>query len=121
MDHAEKIVFRVREKAFIARVAAFVLQGEQVAIVVGATIYLHGTKEAELLNSTAWLRHELKHVQQYQQKGTFSFLLKYFWESLRKGYWNNRYEIEARAAEKIIGFEKNFEVVSRKEEQVTNN
>jgi hypothetical protein len=114
-------MFRVREKAFIARAAAFVLKGEKVAIVIGSTIYLHGTKKTDLLTSTAWLRHELLHVQQYQQHGTFLFAIKYLWESFRKGYRNNRYEIEARKAETVFDFEKKFEVVSRKEEQITNN
>lgn len=111
-------MFRVREKAFIASVAAFVLKGDKVAIVIGSTIYLNGTKEMELLKSTTWLRHELMHVQQYRQYGTFLFGIKYLWESFRKGYRNNRYEIEARKMETVFDFEKKFEVVSRKEEQI---
>lgn len=121
MDHAEKIVFRIREESLAAAVVAYFLKGKKVALVIGSSIYLYGAKETELLESTAWFRHELMHVQQYKKEGTWYFLIKYGWESLRKGYWNNRYEIEARAAEKIIDFEKKFEVVSRKEELVTNN
>jgi hypothetical protein len=54
------------------------------------------------------------HVQQYKKEGIGWFLIQYGWESIRKGYWNNRYEIEARDAAKVIDFEKKFEVVSRR-------
>jgi hypothetical protein len=40
------------------------------------------------------LLHELRHVQQFFESKTFP--LRYIWESLRRGYHNNRYEIEAR-------------------------
>ncbi len=114
MDHDEKIAFFIQEKSFIARLAAYFLKGEKVAIVIGKKIYLHGAKEEELMESTTWFRHELMHIQQFKKEGTFLFLIKYCWESLRKGYRNNRYEIEARAAAQVIGFEKKFKVVSRR-------
>ncbi|MDB5256228.1 MAG: hypothetical protein JWM14_923 [Chitinophagaceae bacterium] len=114
MDHAEEIEFHIREQTLIARAAAFFLKGQKVAIVIGNTIHLHGTKEVELLATITWLRHELRHVQQYRQHGKFLFLAKYGWESLRNGYRNNRYEIEAREAEGVSGFEKKFKVVSRR-------
>lgn len=44
--------------------------------------------EAELL------LHELRHVQQFQASA--SFPLRYIWESLRRGYHANRYEVDAR-------------------------
>jgi len=28
-------------------------------------------------------------------------LVKYLWESIRKGYYNNRFEVEARKAEEL--------------------
>lgn len=114
MDHAEKIEFHVREHSVVARVAAFFLKGQKVAIVVGRTIHLHGATEAELLETMDWLRHELLHIQQYRRHGIFLFLIRYGWESLKRGYWDNRYEIEAREAEGIIDFEKKFKVVSRR-------
>ena len=43
--------------------------------------------------------HELKHVEQYDRMGTIGFLWKYLQESLRKGYFNNALELEARNAE----------------------
>ena len=92
MDHAEKIKYSIQEKSWLAYLAALVLKGQKVAIVVGQTIYLHGTKEEELLTSSSWLRHELMHVEQYHREGLFIFLIKYSWESLCKGYAKNCYE-----------------------------
>lgn len=43
------------------------------------------------------IAHELEHVRQWREVPLFP--LRYAWESLRRGYWNNRYEVEARAAE----------------------
>jgi hypothetical protein len=44
--------------------------------------------EAELL------LHEIRHVQQFQASA--SFPLRYVWESLRRGYHANRFEVDAR-------------------------
>jgi hypothetical protein len=44
--------------------------------------------EAELL------LHEIRHVQQFQ--ASVSFPLQYIWESLRRGYHANRFEVDAR-------------------------
>jgi hypothetical protein len=44
-------------------------------------------------------RHELEHVYQVKRMGWFKFYSTYLWYSLRHGYWNNPYEIEARAME----------------------
>ena len=44
--------------------------------------------EAELL------LHEIRHVQQFQASS--SFPLQYVWESLRRGYHANRFEVDAR-------------------------
>jgi len=79
--------------------AAAKLGTERVAIVVGHTIHLHGAAYSDLLANKAWLRHELCHVKQYEEHGFLLFIARYLWESLRKGYHNNRFEVEARAAE----------------------
>jgi hypothetical protein len=89
----------IKENAFIARLAAWKLNARQVAIVIGHTIYLHNTSKATFLNNLRWLRHELKHVQQFEEHGFLPFIVKYLWESMKSGYTNNRYEVEARAAE----------------------
>jgi len=40
------------------------------------------------------LRHEVVHIHQY--RSIRFFLIKYFWETIKKGYWNNKFEIKAR-------------------------
>lgn len=44
-------------------------------------------------------RHELEHVYQVRREGWFKFYLTYLWESLRRGYKGNKYEIAANAVE----------------------
>jgi hypothetical protein len=68
-------------------------------MVLGKTIHLHQTSKTDFLANEAWFRHELCHVAQYQRYGTVNFLLRYVWESIRKGYYHNKYEVEARQAE----------------------
>jgi hypothetical protein len=43
------------------------------------------------------LLHELEHVRQWREDPLFP--LRYTTETLRNGYWNNRYEQQAREAE----------------------
>jgi hypothetical protein len=93
------IDFRIKERSFIARLAAWKLKSDKVAIVIGKTIHLHNTGRPEFLQNKRWVLHELKHVEQFQQHGFFPFLFLYLLESVRRGYTNNKYEIEARAAE----------------------
>lgn len=40
------------------------------------------------------LLHEIRHVQQFEASS--SFPLRYVWESLRRGYHANRFEVDAR-------------------------
>ena len=41
------------------------------------------------------LLHEARHVAQFE--ASWAFPLLYLVESLRRGYWNNRFEVDARA------------------------
>lgn len=46
-----------------------------------------------------WLRlrrHERVHVAQMRKHGVLKFYALYLWYSIRYGYWNNPFEIEAR-------------------------
>ncbi len=72
---------------------------EKMAMVLGTTIHLHNTSVEELLRNRRWLRHELAHIRQFRELGFIRFLWEYLIESMRKGYYHNRFEIEARAAE----------------------
>lgn len=91
--------FKIKENSFIARMAALKLGVKQVAIVIGRTIHLHQTDKKSFLDNKAWLRHELKHIEQFHRYGFLPFIFLYLWESVRHGYYNNRFEREARAAE----------------------
>lgn len=90
---------RVKENSWIAKLAAKKMKADNVAIVFGRTIHLHNTSKQQFLNDPDWLRHELKHVQQYQQNGFAGFICKYVFDWMKNGYYNNRFEKEARESE----------------------
>ncbi len=90
---------RIKERSLLARIAAWQLGAHSVALTWGYTIHLHRADAAALLKDEAWLRHELKHVEQFRRHGRLTFLVLYLWETLRRGYFENRFEVEARAAE----------------------
>ena len=89
----------IKEKSFIARIAALKLGCRRVAIVVGKTIHLHNTTKLEFLANLAWVRHEMVHLDQFRRYGKLKFVILYICESIQNGYWNNRFEVEARMAE----------------------
>lgn len=93
---------RIRENSWLAKIAAAKMRSAKVAIVFGSTIHLHNTKREDFLKDSDWVCHELKHVEQYQQNGFVLFICKYLWEWIRKGYYNNRFEAEARENEKNV-------------------
>jgi len=92
---------RIKENSLLARVAAYKLETKQCAIVINRTIYLHNTSRKDFLANKKWLLHELKHVEQYQRYGTIRFVILYLYETIKRGYRNNRFEVEAREAELI--------------------
>jgi hypothetical protein len=97
-----KTEIRIRENSLLARAAAFKLRADSMAITLGGTIHLHNADREEFLNNEQWLRHEMAHVRQFRRYGFLRFITLYLLESLRKGYQNNRFEVEARAAEKQV-------------------
>jgi len=90
---------RVIENSWIARFAAWNMRNKQVAMVINQQIHLWGVTKNDFLANRRWVKHELKHVEQYARLGTTSFLVAYTWEWIRHGYFNNKFEVEARAAE----------------------
>ena len=94
------MTYRIKENSYRARLAAWKLSSNKVAIVFGSTIYLYNASREELLANNRWLRHELKHIEQYKRFGFFTFLFLYIAETIRNGYVNNKFEVEAREAEK---------------------
>ena len=91
----------IKENSWLAAIAAKKLSTKSVAMVLGNTIYLHGAGKEEFLQYTRWLKHELCHLQQYRQHGYIGFIVKYLWQTIRNGYYNNKYEIAARAEEEL--------------------
>ena len=82
----------LRRGGLPARVAGWLLgQSSVAAITLRRTVYFgaHTRLDARLL------LHELRHVEQFRERT--SFPVRYIWESLRRGYHQNRYEVDARA------------------------
>ena len=69
------------------------------AAVLGRTVHLWNVSREEFLSNPSWVVHELEHVRQFKHYGFFRFAILYLLEHQRKGYVNNRFEIEAREAE----------------------
>jgi hypothetical protein len=81
---------RVIEHSWFAR-----LHGRAVATTRPGRIYLRGAAAGFFANP--WLMlHEYCHVIRQWQPGTLT-APRYLLECLRRGYWNNRFEVEARA------------------------
>lgn len=91
--------FTIKENSWLAKIAAKKLHTSAVAMVIGSTIHLYNTSKTDFLQNKKWVKHELCHIRQYRQHGFAGFIIKYLWESVQKGYYNNRFEVEARAAE----------------------
>ena len=79
-----------------ARIARLVLGSRRVAMVIGDTVHLSGASRREFLADPEWVAHELVHIRQFRENGFLPFLAKYLVESARVGYYNNKYEVEAR-------------------------
>lgn len=93
---------RIKEESLFARIAARKLKCHAVAAVFGSTIHLWNVSRESFLKRTPWVVHEVEHVRQFRRYGYLWFPVLYLWESARKGYDNNRFEVEARLAEKDL-------------------
>lgn len=93
--------FLIRENSWVARLAAKKLQTNNVAIVIGKTIHLYRVSKEDFLNDSRWVKHEQCHIRQFKKYGFFTFIFKYIYESMKHGYYNNKYEVEARKAETV--------------------
>jgi tetratricopeptide (TPR) repeat protein len=101
-DHPLKFLVmkcNIKENSFIARLVARIMKSNELALVIGKTIYLNNTSKEEFLKNESWVKHELVHICQFQQYGFLKFTFMYLWEFCKVGYWNNKYELEARAGE----------------------
>jgi hypothetical protein len=85
----EKI--RFRRGGLPPRVAGWCLRQPSVAaITLWNTVWLGDKVAADL----ELLLHEARHVQQFEASWAFPF--QYLVESIRRGYWKNRFEVDAR-------------------------
>ncbi|MBS1496833.1 MAG: DUF4157 domain-containing protein [Bacteroidetes bacterium] len=91
--------YTIKENSWLAKIACKKLGTQNVAMVLGKTIHLYRVSAADFLKDECWVKHELCHINQFKQHGYFMFIIKYLYESLKHGYYNNKYEVEARAAE----------------------
>ncbi|MCH5715471.1 DUF4157 domain-containing protein [Niabella hibiscisoli] len=88
--------------------AARKLRSKNVAIVLGSRIHLYGVSQHEFLSNERWLRHELKHIEQYERLGFIRFIATYLWQTLKVGYYKCGLECEARAAETDSGITRRY-------------
>lgn len=89
--YPELAAIRLRTGGLAPRVAGWFLGRRTVsAITLWHTVF--AAPDAHL--DAELLLHELRHVHQFQ--GSSAFPILYLWESLRRGYHDNRYEADAR-------------------------
>ena len=93
-------IARIRRGGIFPRIGGWCLGCSTVAgITLGRTVWLgKGIQPSEEL-----LLHEVRHVHQFQAVPAFP--LRYVFESLRRGYHHNRFEVDARrfAHERLRG------------------
>lgn len=90
---------RIKQNSWLGMIAAKQLRTNKVAVVFGSTIYLWETTREDFLKNLCWVKHEITHVHQYKKLGLISFLMLYLLETIKHGYYNNRFEKEARQKE----------------------
>jgi hypothetical protein len=88
----------IKENSWIPQLAAKKLRSKNAAIVIRKTIYLYNVIIEDFLADTEWVKHEICHIRQFEEYGFFRFILMYLWESIKYGYYKNKFEIEARNA-----------------------
>jgi hypothetical protein len=100
----------IKERSFPARLAALFM-GAPIAMVLGKTIHLYGATREDFLRDITWVRHEICHVMQYRELGSFTFLRKYIWEWIKVGYKDISFEVAARAAERDVTIMKDVVII----------
>ena len=93
------MIVTIVENSWLARVAAWKMGTDSVAMVLGSKIHLCNCTKQQFLQNKKWVRHEIAHVHQWKQYGRLRFLILYCWESFNKGYYYNKFEVEARSKE----------------------
>lgn len=101
-------VFTIKENSFWARLAGLKLRTKAIAMVLGHCIHLYGVSKEEFLSNKRWLRHELKHIEQYERLGFIRFIITYLWQTVRVEYYRCGLECEAREAEEDATIQQRF-------------
>jgi hypothetical protein len=99
----------IKQNSWLAKMAAKRMGFSRIAIVIGRKIHLHNTTVQDFIKNKKWLLHELKHVEQYE-RGLLRFIKDYLVEYRRNGYYQNKYEVEARAAEDDHGLLEKYDI-----------
>ena len=90
------IKVEIKENTLVSKIAFRLIKSfknKAVASTIGKTIHLHNITAKEFVYKDAFLRHELQHAIQFT---TIRFFwLKYIIETLKMGYFKNKYEVEA--------------------------
>lgn len=95
----------IKEQSLVAGFSAKIMRAGSIAIVFGKTIHLWNTSKKDFLQNKQWLRHELVHIEQFKKYGFVKFIFLYSWESAKKGYYKNKFEVEARSKENDTNLE----------------
>lgn len=94
------LYINVKEQSVLAKIAAWKLKAKSgTAITIGNTIYLHHCSVDNFLRHKRWALHEVQHVLQFKKYGLITFTVMYVWSAIRSGYFQSKWEIEAREAE----------------------
>jgi len=98
-ESSVRLPFTIRENSLLAKLASYKLHAPRMALTLGKTIHLYNCSAEEFMANERWVNHEMEHLRQFRKYGLLKFIFLYLLESIRKGYYNNRFEVEARSAE----------------------
>jgi hypothetical protein len=100
MHIPDSFTVSIKENSCRAKIASIKMGTSfGLAMVWGSTILLFNVSKQDFLLDKRWVCHELRHVLQCRQLGTFRFLCLYVWLSALHGYQNHPMEIDARLHE----------------------
>lgn len=71
------------------------------AVTISKNTTLYSCSEDEVIANIRWLLHENRHKQQIASEGLL-FYFKYFYYTIRYGYENNPYEVDAKNAGDVV-------------------
>lgn len=92
--------YQIIENSFLSWMARIYMKAPSIAMVIGKKIHLSGVTKEEFLKDKEWLAHELVHIEQFKRFGKWKFLWMYLKESIKNGYYDNKFEVEAREKSK---------------------